>query len=116
MESDIIKTKGVDSMNSHCILLYFHKYSDFCFQIENDFIVRVSEDQSGETVVFVEHSGISFKAVVFEQDALSVFREMSPTDWICGSSGYLKQLYQQRSCVICQNMSNFKKIQKKVLT
>ncbi len=102
------------SSQNNCKLIYFRKYSDFCYQIEDDFTVRVSENQRGLTEVFVEHCGISLKTATFEQCALSVFREVSPTDWICRSSGYLIRLYQQKKCVTCQNMSEFlKKVLKK---
>ena len=98
-------------------LIYFRQYSDFCFQVGEDFTVRVSENQEGQTEIIVGYSGISRKIAVFQQCALEVFRELSPTDWICGSSGYLIWLYQQGQCIICQNMGNFlEKIRKKVLT
>lgn len=105
----IIEKKGADIMsnNQNCKLIYFRKYSDFGFQVEDDFMVRVSENQDGLTEVFVEYCGISRKTETFEQCALSVFREVSSTDWIYRSSGYLIRLYQQRECVNCQNMSEF---------
>lgn len=108
--------KGVGSMSNHqnCKLIYFRQYSDFCFQAEDGFTVRVSENQGGQTEIIAEHSGISRKIAVFQQCALEMFHEISPSDWICGSSGYLIQLYQQGQCVICQNMGNFlEKIRKK---
>gem|GEM_PF-4546352 len=102
------------SIQSNCKLIYFRRYSDFCFEVEGDFKVGVSEDRNGQIEVFVEHCGSPRKTVTFEQCALSVFREESPTDWICKSSGYLKLLYQQRECVTCRNMSEFlKKVLKK---
>ena len=102
------------SIQNYCELIYFHRYSDFCFEIGDDFTVRVSENRNGQTEVFVEHCGVHFKAVTFEQCALSVFREESPTDWICKSSGDLKRLYRQRKRVTCRNMSEFfKKVLKK---
>lgn len=102
------------SHHQNCKLIYFRQYSDFCFQVEEDFTIRVSENQGGQTEIFVEHSGISRKIAVFQQCALKVFHEISPTDWICRSSGYLIRLYQQGQCVICQNIGNFlEKIRKK---
>lgn len=95
------------SNQKNCKLIYFRKYSDFSFQVEDDFTVRISENPYGLTEVFVEYCGISRKTVTFVQCVLSVFREVSPTDWICRSSGYLIQLYQQRECVNCQNMNGF---------
>lgn len=95
------------SNEKNCKLIYFRQYSDFCFQVEENFTIRVSENPDGMTEVFVEYGGISRKTVTFEQCALSVFREVSPTDWICRSSGYLIRLYQQGACVNCQNMSEF---------
>lgn len=95
------------SNHQNCKLIYFHQYSDFCFQAENDFTIRVSENQGGQTEIFVEHSGISRKIAVFQQCALEMFREVSPTDWICRSSGYLIQLYQQGHCVTCKNMGDY---------
>lgn len=46
---------GVGSMRHHqnCKLIYCRKYSDFCFQTEDDFTVRVSENQDGQTEIFV---------------------------------------------------------------
>ena len=108
--------KGVGSMSNHqnCKLIYFRQYSDFCFQVENDFTIRVSENQGGQTEIIAEHYGISRKIAVFHQQALEIFREVSPSDWICRSSGYLIQLYQKGQCVICQNMGDFlEKIRKK---
>lgn len=68
----------------------------------------------GQTEIIVGYSGISRKIAVFQQCALEVFRELSPTDWICRSSGYLIRLYQQGQCVICQNMDDYlEKIRKK---
>lgn len=102
------------SHHQNCKLIYFRQYSDFCFQAENDFTFRVSENQDSQTEIIAEHSGVSCTIAVFHQRALEVFREVSPTDWICRSSGYLIQLYQQRQCIICQNMGGFlKKILKK---
>ncbi len=95
------------SNQKNCKLIYFRKYSDFCFQVEDAFTVRVSENPDGLTEVFVGYCGITLKTAVFEQCALSVFREVSPTDWICRSSGYLIRLYQQGECVTCHNMSEF---------
>lgn len=102
------------SKHQNCKLIYFRQYSDFCFQVEEDFTIRVSENQGGQTEIFVEHSGISRKIAVFHQRALEMFREVSPTDWICRSSGYLIWLYLQGQCVTCQNMDDFLgKIRKK---
>ncbi len=107
----IIEKKGADIMsnNHNCKLIYFHKYSDFCFQVEDGFTIRVSENKNGMTEVFVEYSDISRKVGVFQQCALKVFREVSPTDWICGNSGYLIRLYQEEQCISCQNIENFSK-------
>lgn len=97
------------SNQKNCSLIYFRKYSDFCFQVEGGFIIRVSENRNGMTEVFVEYSGISRKVAVFQQCALKVFREVSPTDWICGNSGYLIRLYQEEQCISCQNIKSFLK-------
>ncbi len=105
------------SNHQNCKLIYFRRYSDFCFQAEEDFTVRVSEKHEGLTAVIAECSGVSCQIAAFQQCALDLFREVSPTDWICRSSGYLIQLYQKGQCVICQNMDDFlEKIRKKVLT
>lgn len=93
----------------NCSLIYFRKYSDFCFQTEDNFKIRVSENEDGMTEIFVEYSDISRKVVIFQQCALKVFREVSPTDWICGNSGYLIRLYQEEQCISCQNIENFSK-------
>lgn len=105
----IIERKGADSMSNqkNCSLIYFRRYSDFCFQTEDNFTIRVSENQDGMTEVFVEYSGVSRKVAVFQQCALKVFHEVSPTDWICGNSGYLIRLYQKEQCISCQNIENF---------
>lgn len=95
------------SNQKNCKLIYFRKYSDFSFQVEDNFTVRISENSYSLTEIFVEYCGILRKTVTFEQCALSVFREVSPTDWIYRSSGYLIRLYQQGECVACQNMSEF---------
>lgn len=95
------------SNQKNCKLIYFRRYSDFCFQVEVSFTVRVSENPDGRTEVFLEYCGISRKTAIFKQCALAVFREVSPTDWICRSSGYLIRLYQQGESAICQNMSEF---------
>ena len=107
----IIEKKGADIMsnNQNCKLIYFHKYSDFCFQTDNNFIIRVSENEDGMTEVFVEYCGISRKVVVFQQCALKIFREVSPTDWICRNSGYLIRLYQEEQCISCKNIESFSK-------
>lgn len=97
------------SNQRNCRLIYFRKYSDFCYMTENNFKIRVSENADGMTEVFVEYSGISRKAVVFQQCALNVFREVSPTDWICGNSDYLIHLYQKKKCISCKNIKNFSK-------
>lgn len=98
------------SRQQNCKLIYFRKYSDFSFQVEADFTVRVSENQDGMTEIFVEYSGISRKVVTFQQCALTVFREVSPTDWICRSSGYLIRLYQEERCITCRSMEKFLEI------
>ena len=92
-----------------CSLVYFRKYSDFCFQTEDGFKIWVAESKDNQTEVFVEYCGISRETVIFQQCALAVFRKVSPTDWICGNSGYLVQLYKQKQCVSCQNIENFSK-------
>lgn len=97
------------SNQKNCKLIYFRRYSDFNFQVEDNFSIRVSENPDGLTEVFVEYGGISHKTVTFEQCALAVFREVSPTDWICRSWGYLIRLYRQGECVTCQNISEFLK-------
>lgn len=95
------------SNQKNCKLIYFRQYSDFSFQVEDNFTVMLSENQDGWTEVFLKYCGISRKTAIFKQCALAVFREVSPTDWICRSSGYLIRLYQQGECVTCQNMSEF---------
>lgn len=92
-----------------CSLAYFHKYSDFCFKTEDGFSIRVAENKDGMTEVFVEYFDVSRKVAVFLQYALNLFREVSPTDWICGNSGYLISLYQEERCVFCQNIKDFLK-------
>lgn len=102
------------SRQQNCKLIYFRKYSDFSFQVEEDFTVTVSENQDSLTEIFVEYSGISRKVVSFQQCALAMFREVSPTDWICRSSGYLIRLFQEERCITCRNMGDFlEKIRKK---
>lgn len=97
------------SNQKNCRLIYFRRYSDFCFQTEDKFIIKVSENEDNMTEVFVEHSGISRKVAVFQQYALKVFREVSPTDWICRNSGSLIRLYQEEQCISCQNIESFSK-------
>ena len=97
------------SNKKNCSLVYFRKYSDFCFQTEDNFIIKVSENKDGMTEIFVKYSDISRKVVVFQQCALKIFREVSPTDWIFGNSGYLIRLYQKKQCISCQNIKNFSK-------
>lgn len=60
------------SNEKNCKLIYFRQYSDFCFQVEDNFTVKVSENPDGMTEIFVEYCGISHKAATFEQCALSV--------------------------------------------
>lgn len=97
------------SNQKNCSLIYFRKYSDFCFQVEDGFTIRVSENEDGMTEVFVEYSGISHKVAVFQQCALKAFYEVSPDDWICGNSGYLIRLYQEEQCIFCQDIESFSK-------
>ena len=97
------------SNQKNCSLIYFRRYSDFCFRTEDNFKIRVSENEDSMTEIFVEYSGISRKVTVFQQCALKVFREVSPTDWICGISGYLIRLYQKEQCISCQNIESFSK-------
>ncbi|MCM1506459.1 MAG: hypothetical protein NC177_04910 [Ruminococcus flavefaciens] len=99
-----------------CSLVYFHKYSDFCFKTEDSFSIRVAENDDGMTEFFVEYSAVSRKVAVFQQCALNLFREVSPTDWICGNSVYLIQLYQKERCVFCQNIRTSLKNNKNPLT
>lgn len=98
------------SNQKNCSLVYFRKYSDFCFQTEDGFTIRVLENDDGMTEVFVEYCGISRKTAIFQQCALKLFREVSPTDWIYRNLGYLIQLYQNEQCVSCQNIENFLRI------
>ena len=74
---------------------------------DDNFKIRVSENADNMTEVSVEYSGISRKVVVFQDCALNVFRDVSPTDWICGNSEYLIRLYQKKQCISCQNTKNF---------
>lgn len=90
-----------------CSLVYFRKYSDFCFKTEDGFSIRVAENEDGMTEVFVEYSAVSRKVAAFQQCALNLFREVSPTDWVCENSGYLICLYQKEQCVFCQNIEKF---------
>lgn len=101
------------SRQQNCKLIYFRQYSDFSFQVEEDFTVTVSENQDSVAEIFVEYSGISCKVVSFHQCALAMFREVSPTDWICRSSGYLIRLFQEERCITCQSMEKFLEIKRK---
>lgn len=92
-----------------CSLIYFRRYSDFCFKTEDGFVIRVAENENGMTDVFVEYSTVSRKVAVFLQYALNLFRKVSPTDWVCKYSGYLIQLYQEDRCVFFQSMEKFPK-------
>ncbi len=86
-------------------LIYFNRYSDFSFQIDDDFIVTVHENEYNMTEVFAEYNEVLRKIIVFQQCALAIFREVSPNHFIEKYSEYMKILYQQECCIICDNMT-----------
>lgn len=74
-------------------LVYFRRYSDFCFAVGEDFRVMVSENADGFTQIHGINNNVSRLLVIFRQPAIEVFRGVSPTDFIYQVSEYLWRLY-----------------------
>ena len=83
-------------MNNRKIrLICFRTYSDFSYDLGENFSVNVTENEKQETEFYVVHNGIVKRVLTICQPALLVFRYLSPDDFMDKTEEYLKNLYNK---------------------
>lgn len=85
-------------------LIYFRTYGDFSYGIGGDFSVNVTENERQETEFYVIYRGIGKRVLTICQPSLSVFRYLSPDDFMDKTAEYLKNLYNKSICKMFTNI------------